>query len=230
MAEGGRRGCSERPRRRTGDDADGRDSRICPHRAGGRDRDRRALLLPRSEPVGHDERPGGSAGSRPAQHPRDHRGPSENGPVSRRHGGVRHRFHRPHESGVTPEPRTGPRRQPAGGARVVRDRRGREPGGGRARAGARAMALEGGGGRRVRSHAAGLRRGGAGRLPRQDRARGDADSHCRRHLAAREPSECGVPEQRGPRDRRSGSAPGAHAEGAGRGQGAGPSGGMRDRA
>ncbi len=57
--------------------------------------------LPRSQPARHALRPARRRGHRPAQPAAHHRRPAQDGAVSRRHGGLRHRLHRPHQPGRT---------------------------------------------------------------------------------------------------------------------------------
>ena len=88
-----------------------------PHRAAGRHRDGHALLLPRPQSARHAERParrGGDGAAQPAHH---HRRSAEDGPVSGRDRGLRHRLDRAHESREPAEPRARSGRQ--------RDRRSR---------------------------------------------------------------------------------------------------------
>ena len=101
----------------------------------------------------------GASAHRAAQPAAHHRRSAEDGAVSRRDGGVRHRRDRAHEPRAQPEPRPRSGRQPDRRADALRDRRRREPG---ARSISthelQALRVEGRGGRRVRDHAAGVRR------------------------------------------------------------------------
>ena len=75
------------------------------HRAAGRHRDGHALRLPRPQPARHAERPAGRVGDGAPQPAAHHRRSAEDGAVSRRDGGVRHRLDRADESREQPESR-----------------------------------------------------------------------------------------------------------------------------
>src|SRR5438094_461394 len=224
------RGCGrgQRARRPARAEPHGRAALLYHDSARGGDRDRDPLLLPRPQPARHAVGRAGGGGGGTAQHSHHHRRPAQDGPVSRRDGGVRHRRDRAHQSGLSVEPRARPGKQPDRPADGVRDRRGREPGGDRSRPRVVALRLEGGrrGGLRcdttgVRSQAArGLSQAG-GAVPDPDR-RGD--------LAARVAPERRVPCERGARrvGPRDGARP--HEAGAGEGKRGGARRGRRDRA
>ena len=76
-----------------------------------RHRDRASLLLPRPQSPRHALRSPRLRRARPAQPAAHHRRSSEDGPVPRGDGGVRHRLDRPDEHGQPDEPRPRPRRQ-----------------------------------------------------------------------------------------------------------------------
>ena len=62
------------------------------------------------------------------EHAADHGRSAEDGPVSGRDGGLRHRFGGTDQPGLAPQPRPGPRRQCHGQLDLIRGRRGRESG------------------------------------------------------------------------------------------------------
>src|SRR5213076_1707156 len=140
-----------------GPEPDGRAPVGDPDSEGSGDRDRHPLLLPGPQPprdvVGHPRRARGGA----AQHPDHHRRSAEDGPLLGGHRGIRHRLDRPHEPGLSPQPRARPGEQPDRGADPVGDRRRREPR--RRGLGPRAVALrvEGGRGSGVRRDTTGVR-------------------------------------------------------------------------
>src|SRR5437773_109735 len=167
---GSGRGRGECPGRAAGPEPHGRAPVRNPDSEGGGDRDRHPLLLPGSQPardaVGHPRR----ARRWVAQHPDHHRRSAQDGPLPRGHGGIRHRLHRPHEPGVSPESRARPGKQPDRGADPVGHRRGREPRGCGPGPRAVALRLEGGRGSGVRRDSAGVRSPPARGVPRAPRA------------------------------------------------------------
>ncbi len=152
-----RRAARQRPHERPG--------HLPAHPAGGRNRSRQPLLLPRPQHPRHPVRAAGRAHRGGAQPHLHHRRSAAHGRVSRRHRGVRRGCHRAGQHRPQPEPRAGYRRQPHGFADGAADRRGRQPR--RAQYGRRdpPLRMEGGGRRRVRGHPAGVRPGPAGEVP-----------------------------------------------------------------
>ncbi len=108
-ARGGRcaQGCgrrrSERSRWPACAEPHGRAHDESPHRAAHGNGDRHALLLSRSQPPRHAERPARRIRDGAAQSAHHHGRSAEDGTLSRRDRGVRHRFHRPHESRQPPQ-------------------------------------------------------------------------------------------------------------------------------
>src|SRR5207247_194649 len=116
------RGCGrgQRARRPARAEPHGRAALLHHDSARGGDRDRDPLLLPRPQPARHAVGRAGGGGGGTAQHSHHHRRPAQDGPVSRRYGGVRHRRDRAHQSGLSVDPRARPGKQPdrpADGAR-----------------------------------------------------------------------------------------------------------------
>ena len=106
-----RSGRGQRARRPARAEPHGRAAHERADRAAGRHRDRHALLLPRSQSPRHAERSSRRGGGRTAQHAPHHGRSAEDGSVSERHRGVRHRRDRSHESREPAESRTGSGRQ-----------------------------------------------------------------------------------------------------------------------
>src|SRR5438105_4544627 len=125
--QGGGRGRGECGRRSAGPEPDGRPAVGHPDSTRSGDRDGHSLLLPGPQPARHVVGHPGRARGGTAQHPHHHRRSTQDGPLPRGDGRLRHRLDRPHQPGLSAEPRARPRQQSDRRADQVGDRRGSEP-------------------------------------------------------------------------------------------------------